>query len=224
MPLGELIGRGVSSDVYAWTADTVVKLFKPQFESLAAGEFERTRAIHASDAPCPACMAGGGRGSDRADPRPTRRPRSWPNEAGVHAGPHPRRGRRPATAGSAPTRRHVVSWGIDGTGWAQPVPRRSSPGQRPASWVSVDGDRLVERSPRSAGGRRCVQRAVDRLPGHAWLTASVDLHRRRVRTADRYLDTYRELVRRRSPTFPCGSAPLDAFSSTANLTSPSPAR
>src|SRR5215203_5764480 len=53
MPLGELIGRGVSSEVYGWTANTVVKLFKPQFESLAAGEFERTRAVHAADAPCP---------------------------------------------------------------------------------------------------------------------------------------------------------------------------
>lgn len=51
---GLLIGRGVSSEVYAWTADTVVKLFKPQFECLAAGEFERTRAINAADAPCPA--------------------------------------------------------------------------------------------------------------------------------------------------------------------------
>jgi hypothetical protein len=52
--LGELIGQGASSEVYAWTATTVVKLFKPTFEELAAVEFERTHAIHAAGVPCPA--------------------------------------------------------------------------------------------------------------------------------------------------------------------------
>jgi hypothetical protein len=40
--------------VYAWSADTVVKLFVPRFEELAVVEFERSRAIHAAGAPCPA--------------------------------------------------------------------------------------------------------------------------------------------------------------------------
>jgi hypothetical protein len=54
VPLGELIGRGASSEVYAWSADTVVKLFVPRFEELAVVEFERSRAIHAAGGPCPA--------------------------------------------------------------------------------------------------------------------------------------------------------------------------
>ena len=52
--LGELIGRGASSEVYAWTATTVVKLFVPRFAALAAVEFERTDAVHAAGVPCPA--------------------------------------------------------------------------------------------------------------------------------------------------------------------------
>ncbi len=54
MPLGGLIGRGATSEVYEWSADTVVKVFVPQFEELAMIEFERSRAIHAAGAPCPA--------------------------------------------------------------------------------------------------------------------------------------------------------------------------
>jgi hypothetical protein len=53
VPVGELIGRGASSEVYAWTADTVIELFVPHFEALAAVEFERTRVIRAAKAPCP---------------------------------------------------------------------------------------------------------------------------------------------------------------------------
>jgi Ser/Thr protein kinase RdoA (MazF antagonist) len=55
--LGELVGWGVSSDVYAWTPGTVVKLLRPGFEALAAVEHERATAIHAAGAPCPAVHA-----------------------------------------------------------------------------------------------------------------------------------------------------------------------
>jgi len=31
--LGELVGQGVTSEVYAWTAETAVKPFTPRFEA-----------------------------------------------------------------------------------------------------------------------------------------------------------------------------------------------
>src|SRR6185503_1171948 len=52
--LGELIGQGVSSEVYAWTPGTVAKLFRPQFRALAGVEYERARGAHAAGASCPA--------------------------------------------------------------------------------------------------------------------------------------------------------------------------
>jgi hypothetical protein len=55
VPLWKLIGRGATSEVYEWSADTVVKFFVAEFEELAAVELERSRAIHAAGVPCPAC-------------------------------------------------------------------------------------------------------------------------------------------------------------------------
>lgn len=52
--LGELLGRGGSSEVYAWQPGLVVKLFRPGFEYLAGVEAARASAVHDSGVPSPA--------------------------------------------------------------------------------------------------------------------------------------------------------------------------
>jgi Ser/Thr protein kinase RdoA (MazF antagonist) len=54
MTLGEQLGRGGSSDVYAWGPGLVIKVFKPGFEDLARVEAVRASAVHAAGVPSPA--------------------------------------------------------------------------------------------------------------------------------------------------------------------------
>ncbi len=51
----ELVGKGRTSDVYAWREGLVLKLFHPQFsDSRVEREFSVTRAVHAAGIPAPA--------------------------------------------------------------------------------------------------------------------------------------------------------------------------
>ena len=52
--LGDELGRGVSSRVYAWGDGRVVKVFEPEFASLAPTEAERAAAVHRAGVPSPA--------------------------------------------------------------------------------------------------------------------------------------------------------------------------
>lgn len=52
--LGERIGWGGTCDVHDWGGGLVVKLFKPEFDHLAAMEAERASAVHSAGVPCPA--------------------------------------------------------------------------------------------------------------------------------------------------------------------------
>jgi hypothetical protein len=54
MTLGELVGRGASSDVYAWGPGLVIKVFKPGFEDLARVEVVRASVVHDAGVPSPA--------------------------------------------------------------------------------------------------------------------------------------------------------------------------
>ena len=54
LPLGERLGRGLSSDVHAWHYGLVVKVFKPGFEDLARVEAERSNTVHSAGVPSPA--------------------------------------------------------------------------------------------------------------------------------------------------------------------------
>lgn len=51
----EIVGRGLTSDVYSWGEGRVLKLFYPQFAaSKVESEFAMTRAVHAAGIPAPA--------------------------------------------------------------------------------------------------------------------------------------------------------------------------
>jgi Ser/Thr protein kinase RdoA (MazF antagonist) len=54
MPLGERLGWGVTSDVYAWGPGLAIKVFKPDFEDLARAEFARASVVHHAGVPSPA--------------------------------------------------------------------------------------------------------------------------------------------------------------------------
>ena len=194
--LGELIGRGASSDVYAWTAGTVVKLFRRRFEALAPVELERARAIHVAGAPCP-----GVHGMVEVDGR-----------IGVVfdrlAGPSLLTER-----GAASTLAHLhaelhdlpppvlpqltdtlASWGIDGTD----VGRSLFHGDLHPGNVLRDRDRwhVIDWSnghlAPPAADVACSVLAIG-YRGMRGADASLDVHRHRVRAAERYLDTYRTL-------------------------------
>ena len=54
MPLGEQLGRGGTSDVYAWGPGLAIKVFKRGLEDLARMELERATVVHDAGAPSPA--------------------------------------------------------------------------------------------------------------------------------------------------------------------------
>jgi aminoglycoside phosphotransferase (APT) family kinase protein len=194
--LGELIGRGASSEVYGWSPDTVVKLFVPQFEELAAVEFERSRAVHAAGAPTPAVH-----GMVEVDGRP-----------GVIfdrlAGPS-----LLSERGAAVTLAHLhvelhdlpppvlpqltdtlSSWGIDGMELGRSVfhgdlhPANVLHDRR--RWRAIDWSNGHLAPP--AADVACSVLSIG-YRGMRGPDASLDRHRRRVRAAERYLDTYRAL-------------------------------
>ena len=53
MPLGEQLGRGGTSDVYAWEPGLAIKVFKPGFEDLARMELARSAVVHDAGVPSP---------------------------------------------------------------------------------------------------------------------------------------------------------------------------
>jgi Ser/Thr protein kinase RdoA (MazF antagonist) len=53
---GALIGRGGSSEVFAWGERAVLKLFRPEYQYAVRMEADRTRAVHAAGIPCPAVI------------------------------------------------------------------------------------------------------------------------------------------------------------------------
>ncbi|MET0325802.1 MAG: phosphotransferase [Ilumatobacteraceae bacterium] len=194
--LGELVGRGVSSDVHAWTEGTVIKLFRPRFEALAAVEHERSAAIHAAGAPCPAVHA-----MVRVDGR-----------TGVvfdRLGGPSLLGERGAAATLA--RLHVelhdlpapqvpqlsetlASWGIDGT---EPGASLFHGDLHPGNvlrhgdrWQVIDWSNGHLAPP--AADVACSVLAIG-YRGVRAADASIEVHRRRLRAAERYLDTYRAL-------------------------------
>jgi tRNA A-37 threonylcarbamoyl transferase component Bud32 len=52
--LGERLGWGGTSTVYAWGPGLAIKVFKPGFEDLARNEFERATLVHDAGVPSPA--------------------------------------------------------------------------------------------------------------------------------------------------------------------------
>jgi hypothetical protein len=174
----------------------VVKLFAPQFETLANVEFERARAIRAAGAPCPAVH-----GMVEVDGR-----------TGVVfdrlAGPS-----LLAQRGAAFTLAHLqadlhdlpspvlpqladtlASWGLDGI-----EPGRSlfhgdlHPGnvlRHEDGWQVIDWSNGHLAPP--AADVACSVLAIG-YRGLRGADASLDVHRRRVRAAERYLDAYRAL-------------------------------
>jgi Phosphotransferase enzyme family len=194
--LGELVGQGVTSEVYAWTAETVVKLFTPRFEALAAVEYERAGAIRAAGAPCPAVHA-----MVEVDGR-----------TGVVfdrlAGPS-LLGER--VAGSTLAHLHVelhdlpapelpqltdtlASWDINGMESGRSLFHGDlHPGnvlRHTDRWQVIDWSNGHLAPP--AADVACSVLAIG-YRGLRGAGASLDVHRRRVRAAERYLDTYRAL-------------------------------
>ena len=194
--LGELIGRGASSEVYAWTAGTVVKLFLPQFEALAAVELERARAISAAGAPCPAVhgmVEVDGRTGvvfDRlAGPSLLAQRGAASTLAHLHAELHDLP--PPALPQLAET---LVSRGIEDMDEG----RSLFHGDLHPGNVLRDGDRwqVIDWSnghlAPPAADVACSVLSIG-YRGMRGRSASLDVHRLRVRAAERYLDTYRTL-------------------------------
>jgi hypothetical protein len=196
MPLGELIGHGASSEVYVWTDDTVVKLFKPQFASLAAGELERTRAIRAAGAPCPdvhGIVEVDGRTGlilDRlAGPSLLAERGAASTLAHIHAELHD------LPAPTLPQLGDTLrSFGIDGIGRGRSLFHGDlHPGnvlRHEGRWVVIDWSNGHLAPP--AADVACSVLSIG-YRGMLGSHASVDLHGRRLRAAERYLDTYRAL-------------------------------
>ena len=191
--LGELVGRGASSEVYGWTAGTVVKLFVPRFEALAAVECERARAIHAAGAPCPAVhgmVEVDGRIGvvfDRlAGPSLLAQRGAASTLAHLHAALHDLP--PPVLPQLTDT---LASWGLDGL----PSGHSLFHGDLHPGNVVRGGDRwqVIDWSnghlAPPAADVACSVLAIG-YRGLRGAGASLDLHRRRVRAAERYLDTY----------------------------------
>ena len=196
MPLGELLGRGASSEVYAWTAGTVVKLFVPRFEALAAVEFARASTIRAAGAPCPAVhemIEVDGRTGvvfDRlAGPSLLAQRGAASTLAHLHAELHDL-----PPAALPQLADTLASRGIDGMRTGSSLFH----GDLHPDNVLHDGDRwqVIDWSnghlAPPAADVACSVLAIG-YRGLRGATASLDVHRRRVRAAERYLDAYRTL-------------------------------
>jgi len=196
MPLGELIGRGASSEVYAWTADTVVKLFVPQFEELANVELERTRAVHAAGPPCPAVhdiVEVDGRPGlilDRlTGPSLFFERGAASTLAHIHAELHD-----VAPRGLPQLADTLSSWGIEGMATGSSLfhgdLHPANVLRHDGRWHVIDWSNGHVAPP--AADVACSVLSIG-YRGMRGADASVDVHRRRVRAADRYLETYRSL-------------------------------
>jgi hypothetical protein len=194
--LGELIGRGASSEVYAWTPETVVKLFVPRFEALAAVEHERARAIHAAGAPCPAVhgmVEVDGRAGvvfDRlAGPSLLAQRGAASTLAHLHAELHDLPS--PALPQLADT---LTSWGVAGMDAGDSLFHGDlHPGnvlRHGDRWQVIDWSNGHLAPP--AADVACSVLAIG-YRGLREAAASLEVHRHRVRAAERYLDTYRTL-------------------------------
>jgi len=194
--LGELIGQGVSSEVYAWTPGTVAKLFRPQFRALAAVEHERARGAHAGGAPCPAVhelIDVGGRPGvvfDRLDgPSLFAERHSVTELAHLHVQLHD------LPAPELPQLTDTLAaWGIDGMESGNGLFHGDlHPGnvlRHGDRWYVIDwsnGHLAPPAADVACSVLSIGYRGVRRGQG------SIDVHRRRVRAAERYLDTYRAL-------------------------------
>jgi hypothetical protein len=196
VPLGELIGRGASSEVYAWSGDTVVKLFVPRFEELAVVEFERSRAIRVAGVPCPAVheiVEVDGRTGvvfDRlTGPSLIGERRAATTLAHLHVELHD----LPAPALPQLTDT-LSSWGIHGMDPGRSVFHGDL---HPANvllhrgrWQVIDWANAHLAPP--AADVACSMLSIG-YRGMREGNADLDQHLRRKRAADRYLDTYREL-------------------------------
>ncbi len=196
VPLGELVGRGASSEVYAWSADTVVKLFTPQFEELAAVEFERSRAVRSAGAPCPAAhemVEVDGRTGvvfDRlSGPSLIFERGAAATLAHLHTELHDLA--PPALPQLADT---LSSWGIEDMELGRSVFHGDL---HPANvlhhqgrWQVIDWSNGHLAPP--AADVACSVLSIG-YRGMRGPDSSLEWHRRRVRAAERYLDTYRTL-------------------------------
>jgi aminoglycoside phosphotransferase (APT) family kinase protein len=194
--LGELIGRGVSSEVHAWGAGTVVKLFRAGFEELAVVEFERSRAIHHIGAPCPAAhevVEVEGRVGvvfDRlTGPSLLAERGAMSTLARVHAELHDL---PPAVLPQLADT--LSSWGIDGMGVGSSLFHGDL---HPANvlhhggrWQVIDWSNGHLAPP--AADVACSALSIG-YRGLRGARATVEVHRVRVRAAERYLAAYRSL-------------------------------
>jgi hypothetical protein len=196
VPLGELIGRGASCEVYAWSADTVVKLFAPRFQELAAVELERSRAIRAAGAPCPAAhgmVEVDGRTGvifDRlAGPSLLAERGAAATLAHLHAELHDLA--PPALPQLTET---LASWGVDGMERGRSLFHGDlHPGnvlRDRGRWHVIDWSNGHLAPP--AADVACSVLSIG-YRGMRGPDTALDRHRRRVRAAERYLDTYRTL-------------------------------
>jgi hypothetical protein len=208
--LGELVGEGVSSEVYSWTTGKVVKLFRPPFRGLAAVEHQRARAVHDAGAPSPGVHelveVGGRRGVvfDRLAGPDLLGERGAMDalallHAAVHDLPAPDRPDLPELADT------LASRGIEG------MERGSSLFHgdfHPGNVLHHHGRLLVidwsngHRAP-AAADVACSVLSIGYRGVHG-ADASRHVHERRVRAAERYLDTYsarRPAVARDVPTW-----------------------
>jgi hypothetical protein len=194
--LGELIGRGVTSDVHAWRAGTVVKVFSPRFAALADVQHDRARRVHAAGAPCPRVHeltdVGGRPGVvfDRLDGPSLLAERGAAEElAHVHVALHE------LSAPDLPQMADTLA--AHGIG---DMPTGHSlfhgdlhPGnvlRHAGRWHVIDWSNAHLAPP--AADVACSVVSIGYRGAHG-PDASVEVHRRRVQAAERYLDAYRTL-------------------------------
>ena len=188
--------QGVTSDVYAWTAGTVATLFKPRFEARAGIEYQRASAVHAAGAPRPAVhdmIEVDGRAGVVFDQlaRPSllgERDAAF-TLAHLHVALHDLP--PPDLPQLADT---LASRGIDGRAYGRSLFHGDlHPGnvlRHTDRWHVIDWSN--GRPVPAAADVACSVLAIGYRSLHG-TEASPDVHRRRVRAAERYLDTYRAL-------------------------------